>query len=688
MAISTQTGDTISRGKRWPAEVAWALAAGRRRVLWAQVWNAMAATYPVPLLLAAGWIALARFTLLEIPLWPSELFIVAWLLWLVAWSLSRRLGDGQVARYLDHTLLLDERLTTCMELLRGRNRGRPTADDFLERMILDARNTLRERMPMLPAALHFTLRRRYIFAIVVALVALAAAITVPTPLDAVRAERASLNNAVSGIDRTILALKAQITAAPGLADSTKQSLTSELESLEAQLHTPGADRASLLAAIADTQQKVRELSPSQTSDFDSLVTAARLVQQAAISNAEWDPASSQAPTDLGKAAAAAEFLGSVSAVLQAELARSAASFLSQAADFAAARDPQLAASLTNASGAILLKDKQKAAQALTDAASRFRAAESALQTAQTAEDVQAKLDEGRQGLAQAGQQLAKRPQIGFRRRGSPQASDQANSLAGDPGNQQGTPLAVQTANPGGSNVNQASGAPPNSMGQNMPQYSNTAGSGQGSGSSASNGGSNSATGSTPGTGSGAGNPSGGSSTGTGGSGTQGKPTVSGSSAGSAGGGSGASGGPSSGTFNGAVTGASGAVSGGITQVQNPQGNGLAPSGASGQGAPGGGEKVYVPPPPTQVAISGASPGNGQAAPLSGNADGVAGRVGAGSTTGGTQGSLGAGGKAQVRTPYTEVIGKYASQATDALAHVYVPADAKEYVKEYFTELGK
>ena len=44
--------------------------------------------------------------------------------------------------------------------------------------------------------------------------------------------------------------------------------------------------------------------------------------------------------------------------------------------------------------------------------------------------------------------------------------------------------------------------------------------------------------------------------------------------------------------------------------------------------------------------------------------------------------------AKVRTPYNEVLGQYTDQATEALERAYVPPDAKEYVKEYFTELGK
>ena len=42
----------------------------------------------------------------------------------------------------------------------------------------------------------------------------------------------------------------------------------------------------------------------------------------------------------------------------------------------------------------------------------------------------------------------------------------------------------------------------------------------------------------------------------------------------------------------------------------------------------------------------------------------------------------------VKTPYTEVIGDYTERATEAMDRAYIPADAKEYVKDYCTGLAK
>ena len=38
-----------------------------------------ARTVAIPLVLAAAWVALVQFTLLDLPIWPAVLFPVAWL---------------------------------------------------------------------------------------------------------------------------------------------------------------------------------------------------------------------------------------------------------------------------------------------------------------------------------------------------------------------------------------------------------------------------------------------------------------------------------------------------------------------------------------------------------------------------------------------------------------------------------
>jgi hypothetical protein len=68
---------------------------------------------------------------------------------------------------------------------------------------------------------------------------------------------------------------------------------------------------------------------------------------------------------------------------------------------------------------------------------------------------------------------------------------------------------------------------------------------------------------------------------------------------------------------------------------------------------------------------------------------VGGRIGEGDSGGADVSSgTGEGGAVRVQTAYREVLAEYAREATEAIDRAYVPPDAKEYVKNYFSELGK
>ena len=96
--------------------------------------------------------------------------------------------------------------------------------------------------------------------------------------------------------------------------------------------------------------------------------------------------------------------------------------------------------------------------------------------------------------------------------------------------------------------------------------------------------------------------------------------------------------------------------------------------------------------PTPDAVSAGSGTGGQApgqgAPDAQHPDGIQGRGNAAGSGTPSPGQLGSGSLSEVRTPYKEVIGEYADMASRALDKTFVPADAKEYVRDYFTELGK
>ncbi|MEO5953969.1 MAG: hypothetical protein ABIQ44_16020, partial [Chloroflexia bacterium] len=154
---------------------------------------------------------------------------------------------------------------------------------------------------------------------------------------------------------------------------------------------------------------------------------------------------------------------------------------------------------------------------------------------------------------------------------------------------------------------------------------------------------------------------------------------------SAGGGTGTS----PGTFGGQSTGAIGGSGGAISQVKNPQGQGI----STAADPSNNGEEVYIPPTQEPQNDGGRTGSDIGTAPAStGSTDshenGIQGRAGQNDGTAQTIEQRGVGVNGQIKTPYKEVYGEYAKQAGQALEGVYIPADAKDYVKEYFTQLGK
>ena len=145
-------------------------------------------------------------------------------------------------------------------------------------------------------------------------------------------------------------------------------------------------------------------------------------------------------------------------------------------------------------------------------------------------------------------------------------------------------------------------------------------------------------------------------------------------------------GNSSGNPSGPITGPGGGVTGAITKVENPEGVGI----STGDGTPtqkqdSTQDSITVP-----VDETGNSPGAGDGssptpAPETGGAD--SGAVG-GLSPGGKSSQTGSGSAITIHTPFTQVLEEYAQRAATALDHAYIPQDAKQYVRDYFAQLGK
>ncbi|MEO8284911.1 MAG: hypothetical protein ABI670_00545 [Chloroflexota bacterium] len=672
-----------SGGEKAAFQIDRAMQAARTRIARRRTLRVAASTLPVPIAAAALWVALSRFTLLELPRWPVFLFVLLWLVMLLIVSRTHKVTTSQSARYLDRTLSLDERLTTLLELARQtpvRRLSRPVSRVPMG-LLEDTAFELKARSVSLPSAWHYRFKRWQSVAIGAALLLLFSAMVIPTGLDAVRAERQALRRTVDTELVKIADLRAELVTKPGLSDNDRAAMQQELDQLTEALSAPELERSSLLAALSDAQQKLQSLSSMSSADFNSILTAARTMQSAALDasrtgvsgpedTSDWNPADYPDLSDLGKAAKASDVIGAKAKSFTSAQIRSTIPYLERASTQAAPEDTELAQDLLDASKSVSIKDAEKTALTLKDASQRFLDADQRYQLAQSVERIMASLDEGRQTVAEAGTKAVKKGQVGFRRPGGLPGDPAPTGQGANPANDA---QASGTATQDDQGISLGGPSALGATGANSPDYAglkNSSGGSSSGGQTGSQGGSQGGTqGATGSTQQGGTNGSAGTNQpGTGSSGT---------------------GDGSQGTFSGQVSGPMGGGSGAISQVPNPAGQGVSDGSSPVASDPAQNDSVFVP--SAQSDNSGATNGGvpGQAAPEQQKPGGIEGRTSDGGD-GSTQvlQNTGSGTHNDIRTPYKEVIGQYAQEATQALERVYVPADAKEYVKDYFSQLGK
>jgi hypothetical protein len=545
---------------------------------------------------------------------------------------------------------------------------------------VDAAEAIDQRLFELPGRFSFRWTRWNAVAVSVAVAALFSSIAVPNNVELARVERSAVARAVQDQLAQVVALRAEIADNPHLSSSLKATMLTELDTLQQKLQSSNLDQAAGIAVLADAEQKLRTLLQTPSADFDGLVAAAQLVWTSAAQNSEWEPEQALSTTDLGRASEASLFLSDNVGGMNNNEERRVSFSLERASDQASGRDPALSKLLAQASEGVRTRDHPPATRALVEASQKFAEANNQREDAVALENVLAQLNKGREQVAQAGRPQTKKAQVGFRRRGSA-----AGNSTPTPDLEDFAPTAdaQQPGQAGGKSGSNTSGLGPVVGQSNVASYG-------ASQSSRNQGGQPAKTGGQGGDGPPGSGPGGGS---TGQDSGQAGGNQQSAGGGSAGGASTDSG--EQGTLGGSINGPVGGAGGAISQVPNPAGQGNAQpardkaTGGTGDGAAeDGNEQVYVP-------ETGGSDGQGGSAETEkgGSEDvsteGVEGRPGEGEGNGAQLSSgSGEGGAVRVQTPYREVIAEYARQATEAIDRAYVPSDAKEYVREYFSELRK
>lgn len=685
MLILSKKPHIGSRAETWSVTLDAGLRRAGTSLRWGRGLHAVASTLPLPALLAAAYVAVARFTLLDIPRWPVLLLFAAWLLGLWAWSLRQHVTSADAARYLDQRLQLDERISTCVEVINSSRvaRSRRAANPVSYALFTDAAEALDKSLHLLPHPFRLSLARPTALAIAGTVLCLTGVLLAPTNVDLLRSEKSELSQSVQRQLAEIASLKTSIGSNQQLSADLKKSLLGELDTLQSKLSDPRLDQAAGIAALADSEQRLRSLLQTPSSDFDALVAAAQTVWNGVASNVEWDPAQAASGTDLGRASEATLFLASQVSNLDTTQERRLASAVDRGSSYAGARDAQLGKELGEGAAGIRTRDRGKAAQALTQAAQRFASADREREGSLALESTLSKLNKGREQIAQVGKPAAKKAQVGFRQRGAVPGAGSPQAASGTPG----TSGDEQTDKSGNESQNTGEGAG-RTIGNNAPAYGGPQPGGQANGPSTGRPSANNGQGNSP---SGSSNVAGGS----------GKGAQAGAGGGAKSGSSGSAGGSSNdngqpGQLQGQVNGPVGGTSGAISQVKNPAGSGVGSTGgaqpgsqSSKSGENAGTEQVYAPGKPAPAGESGAGNLPDEASPQSSAQNGAVGRSNP-AGDGGEQstGGLGSGGLMPVHTPYKEVIGRYAQQATDALERAYIPPDAKDYVRDYFSGLGK
>jgi len=370
-------------------------------------------------------------------LWAA-LPLAAWLAGWLGYALLRRLPPMHVARQVDAELRLKERLSTSLAL--EQTAGSPLhasfAPDLVEQTHADALLAARQIEP----ARDFPLRARRRPLLVAAglLLAAAALVYLPNPMDAVLEEQRAVAEEAQRQAAAIEELHEEIENAPEMTAEEREDLLRRLAELAEQLRSNPGDREQALADLArleeDLRQRLDPLGSQRQAALDAMAAQLQALAQ------RQDP-------QVGDLEAAAEAIQELAEQLEGmseEERRALAEQLAQmAARAAQAGDSGLAQALAAMAQAAQAGDMQSAQQSAASAAQALQQAQGELADQRALSRSLSQLDQSRQRMSQAGQS-------GRRAQGQ---SDQPGQ-PGQQGQGQGQGQGQQPGGGGGANANQ------------------------------------------------------------------------------------------------------------------------------------------------------------------------------------------------------------------------------------------
>jgi hypothetical protein len=377
------------------------------------------------------WIGLAGGALVQIAgrLWPLPNLLLwslippaLWLIALLGYLVVRPLPLARVAQRLDTALNLRERLATALEL--SRQPDQHPLDDLQQADARAHADTLRPRM--LP--LHVD-RRRLAVALVPLLV-IVAAIALPNPQNQVLQERAEVRQVLEQTANQIQQLEQRITQDQTLTPAERAQLEQQLSELERQLRANPGNREQALADITTAEAQLQQhLDPRTDARRAALEQLSRNLEGLSGRQPSQPPSLSQTAQQLGQLA---QQLGQMSPEQRQQLAQN----LNQQAGQMSQSDPQTAQNLANAAQALQQGNTPQAQQSLNQAAQSVQQAQQQQADQQAVQQSLSQVQQGRQDIAQAGQQAQQAQQ-------GQQAQPQGQQAQQGQQNQQGQPQGQQ-----------------------------------------------------------------------------------------------------------------------------------------------------------------------------------------------------------------------------------------------------
>lgn len=353
------------------------------------------------LLVTVAIAAVARFRPLlnnqELAYLAGGAAVLGLLVSLVSVLLQRR-NLLQQARYADRQLNLRERASTAVEV----EQGTLVVNPILAQQQLD--DTLRAMALVdIRRALPLRLIRQDIALLLVAIALLVAAVLIPNPQADILAQQRAIEKAIAGQIEALEALQEQIQQNPDLTEEQKEELLQPLESAQEELASGDLSREGAVAVLSETEADLREL--GEANSTEALRETLREAGQALADN----PVSESLGEALqnGNFAAASSAMNQLADSLPSLSADELAALAEDLAATAAAlqeADPELAAQLAQAAEALRNGDLAAAEQAMREAAATLQQRAQEQAAAQQAAAAAGELSQGRNEVAQAGQQ--------------------------------------------------------------------------------------------------------------------------------------------------------------------------------------------------------------------------------------------------------------------------------------------